>query len=586
MIRVEYQSQELYKFAVQILQRPNGNAFGAIFHPNENAIEVEQVVIGKLYQRLADGDATILPYITPKKHHWIIVGRDRRSLDTALSIVHSFIFPTYCEIQGTASVPQLKQFDIEGNDLQRAGNTLFKAGYYVIESPPIFLGKILERLELWLNLETRRPIALLKKNRTYRELFEQFNKMIDQADWDVAEICVREIQKLNLSTAENIHFMRIQLLAAQNKWQDIWGYPSFEVIAKLKIPRMVRGALLSAAYFVILEPLEQQQLWTIAAQELQEVRPKLGLLLTGRFGLTQKPVLKIFAYQAVLSNDKGALEELETVSQDPSVLRTIQELKGLISVQVIPTPPNSLKKQILLALDDANFDAVLQIIERIPDQFERVFHLLETAFFSGDLNGEIAIKALASYHELTDHLRLELQELHPQVLHYVNALELEVQSDYMRASWLNQLVLLRESTWRLICELEIQLRQIIEARYQERFGDSWIDQINLEWREKWALARKKDDRAFEKYGMTPQPVLNYSYLGELMSMINNEWGLFEDIFGSRKLNRPLFTQTLESIIKVRNPLAHNRPIPENELKIAEKNSREFLIKLKNISIPV
>jgi hypothetical protein len=584
MKRIEYHSQEIYTFAVQILQHPNGNAFGAKFHPNELVIEVDQVAIAKLQQRLADGDATILPYLTPQKHHWIIVGQNRRSLDAVLSIVQSFLSPTYCNFQGSTSVPQVKQFDIAGNDLQRAGSALYKSGYYSIESPPRFLTQILDRLELWLDLETRRPTALLRKNRTYRDLFEQFNKSIDQSDWGAAEICLREIQKLNLSTADNLHFLRIQLLAAQDHWQDIWEHPNFEVLAKLKMPRSVRGALLSAAYFVILEPLEQKELWKEAAQEFQQIRPKLGLLLTGRFGLTKEPILKVFSYQALVSNDRVALEELQHISQDTNTHRTIVELKRLLSIQSVPASPNTIKRQIFNALDDANFDAVLQIIEQIPNEFDRVFLFLETAFFSGDLDGEIAKKALNSYQELPDALRQELQELHPQVLHYINALDLEIHSGFMRASWLSQIALLRESTWRLICEFEIQFRRLIEIRYQKRFGDSWTNQINLEWREKWALARQKDDRAFEKYGLTPQPVLNYSYLGELMVMVNNEWSLFEDIFGSRKLNRPLFTQKLEAIIKVRNPLAHNRTIPENELRTAEKNTREFLITLHNISI--
>jgi hypothetical protein len=258
MARIEYRSPEIYKFAVQILQPPNDHAFGAIFHPNENTIEVEHTVVAKLYQRLAEGEATILPYLHPRKHHWIIVGNNRRSLDAVLSIVNSFLFPSYCEFQGSAAVPQLKQFDIGGNDLQRAGSTLFKAGYYVVESPSRFLAQILERLDLWLKLESHRPTALLTRNPTYRELFEQFNQAVDQTDWDAAEIRIRELQKLNLSTADNLHFMRIQLLAAQNRWQEIWDYPSFEVLAKLKMPRSVRGALLSAGYYMILEPLEQK----------------------------------------------------------------------------------------------------------------------------------------------------------------------------------------------------------------------------------------------------------------------------------------------------------------------------------------
>ena len=580
-MRIEYPSRELYQFAAQILQRPNNNFFNARFFPNEQVIEVDQSVVAKLLKRLGAGESTLLPFLHPKKHHWIIVAPNRRTLESVLSAIHSFLIPTYCEFAGSKSLPQLKYFDKDGNELHQIGSSLFKSGYYVIESPPKFLPQILEHLDLWLDIETRRPTALIKKKHTYRELYEQFNVSVADADWVKSEICLQEIQKLNLTTADNLNFLQIQLFAAQNNWRSIWGHPNFEILAKLKMPRLIRAALLSSVYYEVLEPIEQKGLWSEALQEFTQIRPRLGLLLTGRFGIIQDPVLKVFAYQAVVSKDKISFEELEHIRSESSTKRTLEELRKFLPSESLSTSSITPKKQILLALDDANYDAVLQILKQIPNGYDKVFLFLETAFFSGDLDGDLAREALSSYQELPEHLRQELHEIYPQILHYVNALELEVHSGFMRASWLNQTSLLRESTWRLICELETQLRHLIESRYIKQFGDDWDQRINHEWKEKWALAKQKDDRAFEKYGMAPQPILNYSYLGELVALINNEWGLFEDIFGHRKLNRPIFTQKLESIIKVRNPLAHNRPIPNSELKIAEKNSREILISLKN-----
>lgn len=141
----------------------------------------------------------------------------------------------------------------------------------------------------------------------------------------------------------------------------------------------------------------------------------------------------------------------------------------------------------------------------------------------------------------------------------------------------------REVTWNAICELEARLRRLIEARYQTRYGEDWMERVNQEMRQTWAEARAKDERTFARYGQPAPSLLDYSYLGDLLALINAEWALFQDVFGSGKIAKRQLRGKIEDIIRVRNPLAHNRAVPENELKRAEVYCTDVLMLLQKVS---
>jgi len=52
------------------------------------------------------------------------------------------------------------------------------------------------------------------------------------------------------------------------------------------------------------------------------------------------------------------------------------------------------------------------------------------------------------------------------------------------------------------------------------------------------------------------------------------------VFGSGKQAKRELTGKIEAIVKVRNPLAHNRAVPENELKRTEAYCTDVLMLLQ------
>lgn len=138
----------------------------------------------------------------------------------------------------------------------------------------------------------------------------------------------------------------------------------------------------------------------------------------------------------------------------------------------------------------------------------------------------------------------------------------------------------REAAWNSICELEARLRRLIEGRYEEHYGEQWIERLDPQQRQIWAQARAKDERAFARYDRPAPSLLDYSYLNDLLALINTEWSLFHDTFGRGRTNKRQLQGKIEAIIKVRNPLAHNRAVPENELKRAEVYCADLLTQIQ------
>ncbi|MBI5634690.1 MAG: hypothetical protein HZA15_14570 [Nitrospirae bacterium] len=121
-----------------------------------------------------------------------------------------------------------------------------------------------------------------------------------------------------------------------------------------------------------------------------------------------------------------------------------------------------------------------------------------------------------------------------------------------------------------IKNLEQALRNLIEKKYKELFGASWVDHIRAKHPEmfkSWEIAQKKDRAAFQSYRDYEPAMLEYAYFKDLSDLINAQWQAFrtELDFREGKGNKGKFTEMMEAIARVRNPIAHHRAIPPTEL---------------------
>ncbi len=418
MTTVSFSNRVYYDFAEAFLQGATACSFDVQFHPQNMKIQVNHTVLTRLLERMSNGQSVILPYCGSKIDHWIITDITRRRLDQTLARVSNFVIPSYAEFGTPSQVPQLKLFDPDKNQLQKLGAALYQTGYYSWQSPPHYRTIIFNRLALWLDLEEKQPTLRAQQTISYHTLHQTFEMALAAGNWLEADTCLHEMQRLNLSTADNLMFLRIQLLAQQQQWQVIWKHPNFSVLAKMRLPRAVRAALLTAFHHTELLPSEQKDDWQTALSRFRAAKPKLGTLLTGRFGVTQGPVVRVFAYLSILAKDRDNLAKLMSVESDLETQHCLENLAKLL-----PSAPQPILLEIdpltqaRLALFNADYDLAIQAAGHIEDSVDRTLLLLELAFHSNDLN--VVDKASTAYVELLPEQQANLHQRHPQVERYL-----------------------------------------------------------------------------------------------------------------------------------------------------------------------
>ena len=309
------------------------------------------------------------------------------------------------------------------------------------------------------------------------------------------------------------------------------------------------------------------------------MQARLGTLLIGRFGITQAPVLRVFGYQAHLNNDAPTLNSLLAEASDSETLHCLSQLKSQLAsadnkTSVAVQDP---LQRAVLALKANDYDTVIQAIKAIDDITARVLLAVEIAYHSRD---DLLIQeAWTIYQSLSPEQKQALGADGRYVGIYLDFLR-ESNTDQPQSIWGAELGKARHAAWNGVCDVEHYLRRLIERRYAQKFGDDWMLQINPEIRKKWAEAQAKDEKTFARYGMPKSSLLDYTYLGDLVSLTNRQWQLFEDVLGAGKEAKREFARMTEAIIRVRNPLAHNRDVPLNELRRVEVYCTDLLIQLK------
>jgi hypothetical protein len=136
----------------------------------------------------------------------------------------------------------------------------------------------------------------------------------------------------------------------------------------------------------------------------------------------------------------------------------------------------------------------------------------------------------------------------------------------------------------LIGQIEIRLRSLIQKKYSQQFGESWVQHIASKHKNSysyWLNNMSKDQSSFQQYNQFSPQILDYASTDDLRELITAQWQLFRNIFdfGYGDRNKAVFYDKMGHIIRVRNPLAHNRSIPENELLRAKVFCTDILLAL-------
>ena len=421
MMHIQYHEQQHYDFASEFLNAAQTVGLRVQTDAQHLIITVSDTIIGRLLQRISENSSVILPDFN--RHRWLISGKTYRQIEQARIRLQHFLVPTYAQFADNQS-PQLHIFDAKKKHLiQQLGSVLYPDGYYVLESEQTFFPQILKRLDLWMQLEAERPQAQYKPHYTYSSLYERFRIALAAKQWQIAEEIRHQIQALNLTSADNLLFLEIEQWAQQERWLELGKRSDFSLLACMYIPRAVRAALLTAFHVTYLLPYEQQGQWQQALESFREELPRLGYLLTSRLGLTQEPVVQVYAYQAVLERNWITLKALAEVNKGLATQTCITQLLLLLgpeehSTTTILHTPAYLAHE---ALNVWDYDAALHYTQQVEEQTERAALLLLIAFHLYD--ARIAEDALLAFWECSPEEQEHLQERHPFIRKAIDQLQ-------------------------------------------------------------------------------------------------------------------------------------------------------------------
>ncbi|GHO61349.1 hypothetical protein KSC_002410 [Ktedonobacter sp. SOSP1-52] len=414
---IRYNEQKRYKFALQVLELASALEGQTDCDSEKCEIHVENEFLAQLLERISDGyKAVVVPNLQSSR--FLITASDRRQLELACQRVRHFLVPTYATF-----TQELKPLPFNGrHPLQLLGAELYPSGYYVLKSRKEFEHQVLYSLGLWMDLEERYPHAERRDEvLTYGRLYERFRMALAAAQWGEAEQARRTMLLLNLTTGENLLFLKIEQFALQRRWNEIWQCRDRAQLVQARVPRSVRGALLTAFHQTVLFPLEQQNQWQEALETFRESLPLLGSLLTGRLGLTEGPVVQVFAYQSALEGDRVALLALVDVNSGSEAQLCIQQLLSLLAPEVSSAPVNELaavRTPLSLAreaLDYGDFDAARRYSKEVEESDAKIILSMQIAYHTIDVS--LAEEALVSYGKYSPAELQQLNQRFPFISH-------------------------------------------------------------------------------------------------------------------------------------------------------------------------
>jgi len=391
----------------------------------------------KQFQNLAEGKPAILLYANPTdkaRDSWLITAKYQAELEYFLQVIARFVVPSYTNFSDNRVQMQLYN---RPNALHHAGDKLF-AGYYRWESfskdRDTILKKIDEGLELLASAKIP-PVIRLDRN-AYRYWFEQFQLSLSAQQWDDANQIIETISGLSLTTAENLSFMRIEWLARQGSWGKIYSYPQFRSLAQISPPRPIRAALLTAFHYEKLLSHERNSDWEKCIKVFEANRDQLGLLLSGRFGIRQNSVLRVFAYLAVCDKDRDAFQrvKIDVLESDFETKYILDQLENLIPV-TDPIDTRSTLEKALYNLHECNYEAAWYQAESIEDYLARVEIQLTIAATNNDLL--MAQNALNIYEAMYPEDKRELERRYVATNRYLGMIQgfVAKESKYQFQNW-------------------------------------------------------------------------------------------------------------------------------------------------------
>lgn len=362
------------KFELEKIQQNKGN----------------QTKIRPWVERLTQGEpqSTILPrWRENNRVDWYGIALSERQLRSLCEELMAFVGPTYSTFRGQRAQLNLED-PVEAAVFQFTNGVAVKVcGHETVGGAPA-VWKAVERMRRVSDRACRRTSEY---PRPTGRVLRDFYMALQAKDRISAEKELQYLLEQHRLGALNLLFLRVQLLAELEKWQELLDLPELPQLLQIRRPFAVTQALLVAVYCTQLQHFENNNAPASAAAYFGEVVfPRYGNLLTVRGSNKRPEVLKLFMLLAVSGNPTrpDLRDQLLAVSDlNPLDTRYLQQLAALLGdpTPEYPTDPIKRAEQWLKA---GNYESAFAVLGQISPSPGQVFLLLRCAYELQTLEAE------------------------------------------------------------------------------------------------------------------------------------------------------------------------------------------------------
>jgi len=328
---------------------------------------------------LSDLEKCTRPVLLPRiyagdRTDWYALGFTAPQTRALIESITAFIGPSYSNFSGQAA-------DLDPEDpvdravLELVGNHAIRFTVIGNENRAATNEALKTMRDLWEKQPERsRPIP-----RTTDRILRDFQMALVVRDYPAAEEYIEELRSGGHLSAQNLLFLRVRLLAAEENWETLLGLPELSALMDIRRPVLVTQSIIQAIYTTELAAFEAENNPAAAVSHFREhLLSKYMPLFKARGSMSRPEVMKSFMIMAVAANPprhkvkKRILAEYSKDKDDYAYLESLTEL--------VTAPPEAPEvpplQQAQIAYTSNDFETAFQLLVAIPGTPESLRLLL------------------------------------------------------------------------------------------------------------------------------------------------------------------------------------------------------------------
>jgi hypothetical protein len=284
--------------------------------------------VGSEISRFLGGQGASLPFRKRDEIIWATVAPSSTDLHREIELLRAWVLPSF----GWEDPRQPFVAPGESNSsLAIALLGTSPAGYFRWRCKAGDFAVVADRLARMREVAARRPEHLYERVPSLLELRQQFRTALLTGAREAAEAAIRSIDYYQLDSAVNTHLMRVRMLDEFGEYEAIVADPMIWRVLGLRLPQVVRSAIIRAFHAIKVAPQEAESAEAAATAYRDEMHPVVGGLVALARREDGPEIARSIAYRAWAIGDADqAMTLLPTADAfTSSLLRSLTESRAV-----------------------------------------------------------------------------------------------------------------------------------------------------------------------------------------------------------------------------------------------------------------